>query len=330
MLDARRLEPVPVPARVARRLALQGRALRVRRRAQHRHLRRRRAGRSELAELRAEAKRAQPRTGLARPRRVRGRRRSPRSSRSRRTRLLALRRVRRPVRAAPVRAAACTSTSASRAPRRACSALEGVLPWLPLVLALSANSPYLAGAETGLASTRAEILALLPRSGAPPVFASYEEWEQFAERLLALGLADAYTRIWWDVRPHPRFGTLEVRHAGPADASRRDRRVRALVQALVASASGQARRPIAGSTRRTAGRRSLRTCGRAHPSGRTASPAWTSCSVSCSNARAAADRLGGRRVPRTAPRVSLRRTTNSRSDAARARALCERLVSAHV
>jgi glutamate---cysteine ligase / carboxylate-amine ligase len=89
--------------------------------------------------------------------------------------------------------------------------LEAVLPWLPLLLAVSANSPYRAGAESGLASARAEILALLPRSGAPPVFDSYEEWEAFAERLVALDLADEYTRIWWDVRPHPRYGTLEIR-----------------------------------------------------------------------------------------------------------------------
>ena len=89
--------------------------------------------------------------------------------------------------------------------------LEAVLPWLPLVLALSANSPYRGGAESGLASARAEVLALLPRAGAPPVFGSYEDWEAFAERLVALDLADEYTRIWWDVRPHPRYGTLEVR-----------------------------------------------------------------------------------------------------------------------
>jgi glutamate---cysteine ligase / carboxylate-amine ligase len=89
--------------------------------------------------------------------------------------------------------------------------LEAVLPWLPLVLALSANSPYRAGAESGLASSRAEILSLLPRAGAPPVFALYRDWETFAERLVALGLADEYTRIWWDLRPHPRYGTLEIR-----------------------------------------------------------------------------------------------------------------------
>jgi carboxylate-amine ligase len=118
------------------------------------------------------------------------------------------------------------------------AALERVLPWLPVVLAASANSPYLAGAETGLASTRAELLALLPRSGAPPVFGSYEDWERFAERLVELGLADRFTRIWWDVRPHPQFGTLEVR--APDQPTRIEVTVAfaALVQALVATASG--------------------------------------------------------------------------------------------
>src|SRR4051794_33375600 len=89
--------------------------------------------------------------------------------------------------------------------------LEAILPWLPLVLALSANSPFLAGRATGLASNRAEVLAQLPRAGAPPAFGSYGAWEGFVERLIGLGLADDYTRFWWDVRPHPRFGTLEIR-----------------------------------------------------------------------------------------------------------------------
>jgi carboxylate-amine ligase len=89
--------------------------------------------------------------------------------------------------------------------------LEGVLPWLPLVLALSANSPYLAGRETGLASNRAEILAQLPRAGGPPAFRSYGDWEEFVERFVRLGLIDNYRRLWWDIRPAPIFGTLEVR-----------------------------------------------------------------------------------------------------------------------
>jgi carboxylate-amine ligase len=90
-------------------------------------------------------------------------------------------------------------------------ALEGVLPWLPVVLALSANSPYLAGSATGFASNRAPLLNELPRSGAPPVFASYAEWERHVERLAKLRLPSDYTALWWDVRPHPRFGTLEIR-----------------------------------------------------------------------------------------------------------------------
>jgi carboxylate-amine ligase len=89
--------------------------------------------------------------------------------------------------------------------------LETILPWLPLVLALSANSPYLAGRATGLASNRAEILAQLPRSGAPPAFDGYADWEDWVERFIRTGLASDYTQFWWDARPHPRFGTLEVR-----------------------------------------------------------------------------------------------------------------------
>ena len=119
-------------------------------------------------------------------------------------------------------------------PEECLAKLEAVLPWLPLLLALSANSPYAAGAETGLSSTRAELLALLPRSGPPPTFASFAEWERFAGRLVALGLADTRERIWWDARPHPRYGTLEVRM--PDQPTRVDvsAAFAALVQALVA------------------------------------------------------------------------------------------------
>jgi glutamate---cysteine ligase / carboxylate-amine ligase len=121
-------------------------------------------------------------------------------------------------------------------PEACMGALEAVLPWLPLVLAVSANSPYVTGGESGLASTRAEILALLPRAGAPPVFSSYEEWEVFAERLVALGLADEVTRIWWDVRPHPRYGTLEVRMPDQSTRLEATAALAELVHALVRNA----------------------------------------------------------------------------------------------
>jgi glutamate---cysteine ligase / carboxylate-amine ligase len=124
-------------------------------------------------------------------------------------------------------------------PEACMEALEAVLPWLPLVLSLSANSPYVAGRESGLASTRAEILALLPRAGAPPVFSSYDEWEAFAERLVALGLADEVTRIWWDVRPHPRYGTLEVRMPDQPTRLKATAALAELVHALVRNADGE-------------------------------------------------------------------------------------------
>jgi glutamate---cysteine ligase / carboxylate-amine ligase len=114
------------------------------------------------------------------------------------------------------------------------AALEGVLPWLPLVLALSTNSPYLAGHATGLASNRAEILAQLPRSGAPPAFGSFEGWERFVDRFVASGLADGYTRFWWDARPHPRFGTLEIRMPDQPTSLERSVGFTALLQALCA------------------------------------------------------------------------------------------------
>jgi carboxylate-amine ligase len=112
--------------------------------------------------------------------------------------------------------------------------LEAVLPWLPAVLALSANSPFVDGEATGMLSNRAPILAELPRSGAPPAFGSYEAWEAWVERLVALGVMADYTRIWWDVRPHPRLGTLEVRIADqPTSLARTElliRTIRELVE----------------------------------------------------------------------------------------------------
>ena len=114
--------------------------------------------------------------------------------------------------------------------RDACfRSLENVLPWLPLVLALSANSPYFDGDETGMLSTRAEVLALLPRRGAPPAFRSYADWEAFVGRFVASGLVKDYTNFWWDVRPHPRFGTLEIRAPDqPTEPARTEALVRLL------------------------------------------------------------------------------------------------------
>jgi carboxylate-amine ligase len=122
-------------------------------------------------------------------------------------------------------------------------ALEWLLPWLPVVLALSASSPYLSGAATGYRSTRAELLAQLPRAGVPPRFRSYADWEALVERLAALGTVPEATRYWFDVRPHPALGTIEIRMPDQQSDVRRSVAFAALGQALVAHALTQAPRP---------------------------------------------------------------------------------------
>jgi carboxylate-amine ligase len=114
--------------------------------------------------------------------------------------------------------------------------LEAILPWLPVVLAMSANSPWYAGELTGMASNRAPVLAELPRAGGPPAFATFAEWESWVERLVALGVTQDYTRIWWDVRPHPSLGTLEVRIPDQPTDVRLSSAFAALLQAMCATA----------------------------------------------------------------------------------------------
>jgi carboxylate-amine ligase len=106
-------------------------------------------------------------------------------------------------------------------------ALEGLRPVLPALLELSANSPYVEGVETGLASSRTPRLHELPYAGAPPVLRSAEDWEA----AVAASGRD-YTRLWWDMRPHPRLGTLEVRVMDQQTDVRRSAALAGLVAAL--------------------------------------------------------------------------------------------------
>ncbi len=114
--------------------------------------------------------------------------------------------------------------------------LDAIVPWLPVVLALSTNSPWFAGELTGMASNRAPVLAELPRSGVAPAFATYAEWESWVERLVRLGVTQEYTRIWWDVRPHPKLGTIEVRVPDQPTDVHLSAAFAALLQALCATA----------------------------------------------------------------------------------------------
>ncbi len=83
--------------------------------------------------------------------------------------------------------------------------------FLPHLLALSTSSPFFNGRRTGLQSTRSLIFQRLPRTGIPERFESYGEFESFVSTLVDTGCIDDGRRIWWDIRPHPTFSTLEVR-----------------------------------------------------------------------------------------------------------------------
>ena len=110
--------------------------------------------------------------------------------------------------------------------------MEHIIPWLPVVLALSANSPWFEGERTGLYSTRVEILGLLPRHGVPPRFESWSDWERLVDRFVAAGVVPGYGAIHWDIRPHPKFGTLEVRMPDQPTDVERSGAFAALVHAL--------------------------------------------------------------------------------------------------
>jgi len=103
--------------------------------------------------------------------------------------------------------------------------------WLPELLALSANSPYWHGRDSGLSSTRSKVFDTMPRSGLPPRFESFDEFARLVDRGVRANSFPDYTFIWWDLRPHPRLGTIEVRIC---DAQTRLENVAALV-ALVQS-----------------------------------------------------------------------------------------------
>ena len=96
-------------------------------------------------------------------------------------------------------------------PEKAIQVVDGVSLHAAEFLALSANSPFWQGKPTGLSSCRQMIFSALPRTGMPPRLQSYEEYAEIVGELEASGCIPDYTRIWWDVRPHPRLGTVELR-----------------------------------------------------------------------------------------------------------------------
>ncbi|MFL5946128.1 MAG: glutamate--cysteine ligase [Gaiellaceae bacterium] len=116
---------------------------------------------------------------------------------------------------------------------KAIQVVNGLLPQLGPLLALSASSPFWRGEPTGLRSSRQMVFAAFPRSGPPPRFKDYNDYAEVVGQLEKTGCIADYTHIWWDIRLHPRLGTIEIRIC---DATTRLEHVVALVaycQALV-------------------------------------------------------------------------------------------------
>jgi carboxylate-amine ligase len=94
---------------------------------------------------------------------------------------------------------------------KAIQVVNGLLAHLGSLLALSANSPFWRGEATGLASSRQMVFAAFPRSGPPPRFRDYADYAEVVGQLERTGCIADYTHIWWDIRLHPRLGTVEIR-----------------------------------------------------------------------------------------------------------------------
>ena len=118
-------------------------------------------------------------------------------------------------------------------PDKAIHVANGMRVHLPILLALSVNSPFWRGLPTGILSTRTPIFRTFPRVGIPP---RYEDFNDFCERvdfMVRSGVIDDYTYLWWDVRPHPNFGTVEIRILDAQTRLEHTVSLAALVQAMV-------------------------------------------------------------------------------------------------
>ncbi len=119
-------------------------------------------------------------------------------------------------------------------------ATNALLRHVPLFVALSANSPFWNGMDTRFASARVKIRDASPRSGLPPTFRSWEEFEDYTEALVAMGNIPDFSWFWWDVRPHPRLGTVELRVPDVQAEPDYVAPLAALTQCLVATAEDTA------------------------------------------------------------------------------------------
>ncbi|MEY4170519.1 MAG: hypothetical protein RLZ94_1592 [Actinomycetota bacterium] len=94
---------------------------------------------------------------------------------------------------------------------KAIATVNSLTEYLPVFLALSAASPYWNGRDTGLASTRTKIFESMPTTGLPPHLRDWAEFNVFLDTLIEAGAIQTVREVWWDIRPHPGYGTVELR-----------------------------------------------------------------------------------------------------------------------
>jgi YbdK family carboxylate-amine ligase len=98
-----------------------------------------------------------------------------------------------------------------RSPEKAIPIVNALTAYIPHFLALSASSPFWMGSDTGLASARSKVFEGLPTAGLPYQLSGWDDFEQFMETLISAQTISTIREVWWDVRPHPQFGTVELR-----------------------------------------------------------------------------------------------------------------------
>jgi carboxylate-amine ligase len=117
-------------------------------------------------------------------------------------------------------------------PETAIRVANGMRRHVPLLRALAANSPFWAGADSGLASARSAIVRSYPRTEIPRPFRDWADFCATATELVSIAGVPDYTYIWWDIRPHPRLGTVEIRPADVQTSLESSIALTALIQAL--------------------------------------------------------------------------------------------------
>ena len=110
---------------------------------------------------------------------------------------------------------------------------NGMRVHVPILFALAANSPYWRADATGFASTRMPIFRAFPRVGIPPFYDGWDDFERRIRFMMETGVIDDYTFLWYDVRPHPNFGTVEIRAMDAQTRVEHTLALAAMIQAMV-------------------------------------------------------------------------------------------------